>query len=103
MSSWWIINKLINKSLAVHLGQDSSLIVISQSSPHGLVVHVRLVLVESPQPGDRLAVHDLEDPPVSVQPLDLVRTVGWRLEEGEEELPQVRVVVVLRSGFVCIP
>ena len=96
------IHELINKSLSVHLGQDSSLIVISESSAHGLVVHVRLVLVESPQPGDRLAVHDLEDSPVSVQPLDVVRTVGWRLEEGEEELPQVRVVIVLRSRFVCV-
>ena len=97
MSSWWIINELVDQSLSVHLGQDSSLIVISESSAHGLVVHVRLVLVEPPQPGDGLAVHDLEDPPVSVQPLDVVRTVGGGLEEGEEELPQVRVVVVLRS------
>ena len=97
MSSWWIINKLVHQSLTVHLGQDSSLIVISESSAHGLVVHVRLVLVKPPQPGDGLAVHDLEDPPVSVQPLDVVRTVGGGLEEGEEELPQVGVVIVLRS------
>ena len=97
MSPWWIINELIPQPLTVHLGQDSSLIVISESSAHGLVVHVRLVLVEPPQPGDGLAVHDLEDPPVSVQPLDVVRTVGGGLEEGEEELPEVGVVVVLRS------
>ena len=89
MSSWWIINELVDQPLSVHLGQDSSLIVISESSAHGLVVHVRLVLVKPPQPGDGLAVHDLEDPPVSVQPLDVVRTVGGGLEEGEEELPQV--------------
>ena len=53
--------------------------------------------MEPPQSGDRLAVHDLEDAPVSVQPLDVVRTVGGGLEEGEEELPQVGVVVTLGS------
>ena len=97
MSSRWIINELIDQPLSVNLGQDSPLVVISQSSAHGLVVHVRFVLVKSPQSGDRLAVHDLEDAPVSVQPLDVVRTVGWRLEQREEELPEVRIVVVLRS------
>ena len=56
--------------------------------------------MKPPQPGDGLAVHDLEDPPVSVQPLDVVRTVGGGLEEGEEELPQVGVVIVLRSRLV---
>ena len=68
-----------------------------ESSAHGLVVHVRLVLVKPPQPGDGLAVHDLEDPPVSVQPLDVVRTVRRGLKQREEELPEVRIVVVLRS------
>ena len=97
MSSWWIINELVDQSLSVHLGQDSPLVVISESSAHGLVVHVRLVLVKPPQPGDGLAVHDLEDPPVSVQPLDMVGTVGGGLEQRQEELPQVGVVVVLRS------
>ena len=53
--------------------------------------------MESPQSGHRLAVHDLEDAPVSVQPLDVVRAAGWGLEEREEELPEVRIVVVLRS------
>ena len=83
MSSWWIINELVDQPLSVHLGQDSSLIVVSESSAHGLVVHVGLVLVETPQSGDRLAVHDLEDSPVPVQPLDVVRTVGGRLQQGQ--------------------
>ena len=78
------------------------MIIISESSAHGLVVHVRFVLMEPPQSGDRLAVHNLEDAPVSVQPLDVVRTVGWRLEQREEELPEVRIVVVLRSRFVFL-
>ena len=101
MSSWWIINELVDQSLSVHLGQDSSLIVISESSAHGLVVHVRLVLVKPPQSGDGLAVHDLEDPPVSVQPLDVVRTVGRGLEQRQQELPQVGVLIVLRSRLLC--
>ena len=96
------IHELVDQSLSVHLGQDSSLIVISESSAHGLVVHVRLVLVETPQSGDRLAVHNLEDPPVSVHPLDVVRTVGGGLEQGQQELPKVRVVIILRSRFVCL-
>jgi len=91
------VNKLVDQSLSINLGQYSSLVVISESSAHGLVVHVRLVLVKPPQPGDGLAVHDLEDPPVSVQPLDVVGTVGGGLEQRQEELPQVGVVVVLRS------
>ena len=96
------IHELIDKPLSVHLSQDSSLIIISEGSAHGLVVHVWLVLVKSPQSGDRFAVHDLEDAPVSVQPLDMVRTVSWGLKQREEELPEVRIVVVLRSRFVCL-
>ena len=68
-----------------------------ESSAHGLVIHVWLVLVKSPQSGDRFAVHDLKDAPVSVQPLDVVRTVRRGLKQREEELPEVRIVVVLRS------
>ena len=53
--------------------------------------------MKSPQSGDRLAVHNLEDPPVPVQPLDVPGTVGGRLEEAQQELPQVRVVIILGS------
>ena len=63
------IHELVHQSLSVHLGQYSSLIVIPQSSAHGLVVHVRLVLMKSPQSGDRLTVHQLEDSLLSVAPL----------------------------------
>ena len=45
------------------------MIIISESSAHGLVVHVRFVLMETPQSGDRLAVHQLEDSLLSVAPL----------------------------------
>ena len=77
------------------------MIIISESSAHGLVVHVRFVLMEPPQSGDRLAVHQLEDSPVPVDPLDVGGAAGGGLEEGEEELPQVRVMIILRSPFVC--
>ena len=73
------------------------MIIISESSAHGLVVHVRFVLMEPPQSGDRLAVHNLEDAPVPVQPLDVPGTVGGRLQESQQELPQIRIVTVLRS------
>ena len=44
-----------------------------QCPAHGLVVHVGLVLVQSPQPGDRLRVDQLEDALLSVGPLDVPR------------------------------
>ena len=91
------VHELIDKSLTINFCQDSSLIIISQSSAHRLVVHVWFVLVETPQPGHGLAVDDLEDPPVPVQPLDVPGTVGGGLEETEQELPEVGVVAVLGS------
>jgi len=96
LSSWWIINELVDQSLSVHLGQDSPLVVISESSAHGLVVHVRLVLVKPPQPGDGLAVDQLEDPLVPVHPLDVCGTAGGGLEQRQEELPEVGTARVLR-------
>ena len=43
---------------------------LPESPAHGLVVHVRLVLVHPPQPGDCLAVHQLEHSFLTVTPLD---------------------------------
>ena len=127
------IDKLVDESLTVHLGQDASLVVISEqdvvtsestrvsiwsifeyiiviplpdnkegcdifsvsriylpeSATHRLVVHVWLVLVEAPQPGHRLAVHQLEDALLPVNPLDEGGAGAGGLEQGEEELPQV--------------
>ena len=51
-----------------------------QGSAHRLVVHVRLVLVEAPQPGHRLAVHQLEDALLPVGPLDELGTTLFVLE-----------------------
>ena len=74
MPPWRIIDELVDESLAVHLGEDAPLVVISESAAHGLVVHVWLVLVQPPQPGHRLAVHQLEDALLSVGPLDVLGT-----------------------------
>ena len=109
------IDKLVDKTLTVNLGQDSALVVVPgkkfvhkrkgtaifshmvifhfssifrfyiilssqllrlflfylpESPAHGLVVHVRLVLVHAPQPRHCLAVHQLEDSRRPVGPLD---------------------------------
>ena len=45
-----------------------------ESSTHSLLVHVRLVLMKAPESRDRLAVHQLEDPLLSVAPLDELGT-----------------------------
>ena len=44
-----IINKLINQSLTIHLSQNPSLIIISESPAHSLIVHVWFVLMKTPQ------------------------------------------------------
>jgi len=72
------------------------LIIISQSSAHRLVVHVWFVLVEAPESGHGLAVDQLEDPLLPVDPLDVGGTAGGGLEEGQEELPEVGAAWVLR-------
>ena len=48
--------------------------ILPQSSAHGLVVHVRLVLMHAPEPGHGLAVHQLEDALLTVAPLDELGT-----------------------------
>ena len=73
LSSWRIVDELVDQPLAIDLGKDAPLIVIPQRSPHRLVVHVGLVLVQSPQPGDRLRVDQLEDSLLPVGPLDVPR------------------------------
>merc|ERR1711879_715137 len=80
-ADWGNVNKLVDEPLAVHLGEDPPLVVIPQRPAHGLVVHVRLVLVEPPQPGHRLAVGGAG---------------AGGLQQGEEELPQVSRARVLR-------
>ena len=74
------VHKLVNQPLTINLGEDAPLVIISQRSPHRLVVHVGLVLVEAPQPGHRLAVHQLEDALLPVGPLDELGTTLFVLK-----------------------
>merc|ERR1711879_430778 len=91
-ADWGNVNKLVDEPLAVHLSEDPPLVVIPQRPAHGLVVHVRLVLVEPPQPGHRLAVH----------PLDVFWAGAGGLQQGEEELPEIGVVIVFWSPGSCL-
>merc|ERR1712025_768554 len=91
------VHELIDQPLTINLGEDAPLVVIPQRSTHGLVVHVWLVLVEAPQPGHRLAVHYLEHPSLPVYPLDVLWTGAGGLKQGEEELPQIGIVIIFWS------
>ena len=91
------VHELIDQSLTINFGQDSSLIIISQSSAHGLVVHVWFVLVEAPEPGHGLAVDQLEDPLLSVCPFDVFRTTLFVLRQALLYFHYVSVTVILTS------
>ena len=82
------VDELVDQPLAVHLSEDAPLVVVPQGPAHRLVVHVRLVLVRSPQPRHSLAVDQLEHPPWPVQPLDVGRAARWVLQQAQQELPQ---------------
>lgn len=83
------IHKLIDQSLAIHLGQYATLVIVAQRPAHRLVVHVRLVLVHAPESRDRLGVHQLEDALLAIGPLNEARTILTILQQLEQELPQV--------------
>ena len=74
------VHELIDQPLTIDLGEDAPLVVIPQRATHRLVVHVWLVLVEAPQPGHRLAVHQLEDALLPVGPLDELGTTLFVLK-----------------------
>lgn len=60
-----------------------------EGAAHGLVVHVRLVLVQSPQPGHSFGVDQLEHSLLSVGPLDVLGAALFVLQQLQQELPQV--------------
>lgn len=62
---------------------------LPESPAHGLVVHVGLVLVQPPEPGDGLGVDQLEHALVPVGPLDVARAAVLVLQQLQQELPQV--------------
>lgn len=84
------VHELVDQSLSIHLGQDTSLVIVPQGTTHRLVVHVRLVLVQSPETRHGLRVDQLEDALVAVRPLDKSRAVFAVLQKFQQELPQVR-------------
>lgn len=63
-----------------------------QSTAHSLVVHIWLVLVDSPQTRDGFRVYQLEDATLAVNPPNVARTVLRVLQQLEQELPEVRSV-----------
>lgn len=83
------VDKLIDQSLAVDLGEDSALVIVAQGPAHGLVVHVGFVFVEAPEPRDGLAVDKLEDTAFPIRPLDVARAVLAVLQQLEEEFPKI--------------
>ena len=80
-ANWWNVHELVNKPLPIYLGKDSSLIIISQSSAHSFIIHVRFVLVKTPKFGHGLAIHQLEHPLLPVAPLDELGTAVFILEQ----------------------
>ena len=54
--------------------------ILPKRSAHSFVVHIRLVLMEAPEPGDGLAVHQLEDALLPVGPLDELGTTLFVLK-----------------------
>lgn len=114
-TNFWNVHELVNQSLAVHLGQNASLIVVPkkinkinfwilppfsdsvrlkmfyvpQCTAHSFIVHIWFVLVQSPKPGHGFGVGQLEDSLLPVSPLDAFRAWVFILEQLEQELPQV--------------
>lgn len=60
-----------------------------QGSAHGLVIHVRLVLVFPPQFGHGLGVDQLENALLPLHPLDVPGTGVFVLQQLQQELPQI--------------
>ena len=73
--------------------------ILPKRSAHSFVVHIRLVLMEAPEPGDGLAVHQLEDALLTVAPLDELGAALLVLNRNQRvhdfQLPK-------RSGYICI-
>lgn len=60
-----------------------------QGSAHGLVIHVRLVLVFAPQFGNGLGVDQLENAFIPLHPFDVPGTGVFVLQQLQQELPQI--------------
>lgn len=60
-----------------------------QGSAHGLIIHIRLVLVLPPQSGHRFGVNQLENALLPLHPLDVPGTGVFVLQQLQQKLPQV--------------
>lgn len=54
---------------------------VPESSPHGLVIHVRFVFVFPPQPGHGFGIHQFENAFFSLGPLDIFRASSFVLQQ----------------------
>ncbi|CAH4035221.1 unnamed protein product [Pieris brassicae] len=83
------IDELIHQPLPVDLCEYPALVVVTQGAAHGLVVHIWLVLVETPQPRYRFRVHEFKHAFLAVCPLDVPWAVFPVLKEFQKELPKI--------------
>ena len=70
-------------------GQNSVKWNLPQSTSHSFIVHVWLVFVHAPAPGDSLRVHKFKDAFFSVCPFDGSGACFFVLQQFEKELPEV--------------
>ena len=70
-------------------GQNSVKWNLPQSTSHSFIVHVWLVFVHAPAPGDSLRVHKFKDAFFSVCPFDGSGASFFVLQQFEKELPEV--------------
>jgi len=83
------VNKLVYQPLAINFSQNAPLVVVPQSTSHSFIVHVWLVFVHAPAPGDSLRVHKFKDAFFSVCPFDGSGASFFVLQQFEKELPEV--------------
>ena len=60
---------------------DNALDALPECTSHRLVIHIRLVLVQSPEMRDGLGVNQLEDTSFSVSPFDVARAVVFVVQQ----------------------
>lgn len=65
------------------------ILLLPESPPHGLIVHVWLVLVLAPKLWNSLGVHQLKDAFFTLCPLDVFGTGVFILQQSQEEFPKV--------------
>lgn len=93
------VDELVDEPLPIHLGEDPALVVVAQRAPHRLVIHIGLVLVQSPEARHGLRIDQLEDALLAVGPFDVAGAVLAVLQQLEQELPEVGGGALARLAF----